>query len=80
MLNWTEARTSNKRRIPGFARGAMLVAGRLILLVDNVCRSAKARPGPINLRTRAAFLFASRSWGAPRQCDPPTRALYWDVN
>jgi hypothetical protein len=78
MLNWTEARTSNKRRIPGFARGAMLVAGRLILLVDNVCRSA--RPGPINHRTRAASLSASRSWGAPRQCDPPTRARYWDVN
>jgi hypothetical protein len=52
MLNWTEARTSNKGRIPGFAQGAMLVAGRLILLVDNVCRSA--RSGPINHRKRAA--------------------------
>jgi hypothetical protein len=62
MLNWIEARTPNKRRIPGFARGAMLVAGRLMLLVDNLCRSA------------------SRSWGARRQCDPPTRARYWDVN
>jgi hypothetical protein len=78
MLNWTEAPTSNKRRIPGFARGAMLVGGRLILLVGNVCRSA--RPGPINHRARAAFLSAGRSWGAPRQCDPPTRARYWDVN
>jgi hypothetical protein len=78
MLNWTKARTPNKRQIPGFARGAMLVAGRLILLVDNVCRSA--RPAPIDPQTRAAFLSASRSWGAPRQCDPPTRARYWDVN
>jgi hypothetical protein len=59
-------------------QGAMLVAGRLILLVDNVCRAA--RPGPMNHQTPAAFLSASRSWGAPRQCDPPTRALYWDIN
>lgn len=78
MLNWTEARTTNTRRIPGFARGAMLVAGRLTLLVDNVCRYA--RPAPTDRRTRAAFPSASRSWGAPRQCDPPTRARYWDVN